>query len=115
MREVITELRRLRGMAPGSSALHAQFRAAVLEQLDEEQAAELREDWMRMMLTRRGMHAKIALDDDKPIGFLFLLPIERTAWYISGEGLFTIQCMNVEDEYMGRRVGERLLAAGRFD
>jgi GNAT superfamily N-acetyltransferase len=83
----------------------------VIEGPDEEQAAHLHEDWMRMMLTRRGMHAKIALDDDKPIGFLFLLPSERTAWYISGEGLFTIQCMNVEDDYTGLGVGERLLAA----
>jgi GNAT superfamily N-acetyltransferase len=78
---------------------------------DLEQAAELHEDWMRKALTRRGMHAKIALDGDDPVGFLFLLPIERTSWYIAGEELFTIQCMNVEQEYRGYGIGEKLLAA----
>jgi GNAT superfamily N-acetyltransferase len=74
-------------------------------------AGELREDWMRMALTRGGMRAKVALDVDEPIGFLFLVPIERTAWYIAGQELLTIQCMNVEDAYRGRGVGEKLLAA----
>jgi GNAT superfamily N-acetyltransferase len=76
-----------------------------------EQAAKLHEDWMRKTLTRSGMRAKVALDGDKPIGFLFLLPSERTSWYVAGEGLLTVQCMNVAEEYRGRGVGEKLLIA----
>ena len=85
--------------------------AQVDEGTETEQAAKLHEDWMRRTLTRGGMLAKVAIDGDEPIGFLFLVPIERTSWYIAGEGLFTIQCMNVEDEYRGAGVGEMLLIA----
>ncbi len=81
------------------------------EGVETEQAAQLHQDWMRKTLTRSGMYTKVALDGDEPVGFLFLVPIERTAWYVDGEGLFTIQCMNVQDEYRGRGVGEKLLAA----
>jgi hypothetical protein len=65
------------------------------EGTETEQAAKLHEDWLRRTLTRGGMLAKVALDSDEPIGFLFLVPVERTSWYVAGEGLFTIQCMNV--------------------
>lgn len=85
--------------------------AQVDEGAETEQAAQLHQDWMRKTLTRSGMYTKVALDGDEPVGFLFLVPIERTAWYVDGEGLFTIQCMNVQDEYRGRGVGEKLLAA----
>lgn len=81
------------------------------EGAEAEQAAQLHQDWMRKTLTRSGMYTKVALDGDEPVGFLFLVPIERTAWYVDGKGLFTIQCMNVQDEYRGRGVGEKLLAA----
>ncbi len=81
------------------------------EGVETKQAAQLHQDWMRKTLTRSGMYTKVALDGDEPVGFLFLVPIERTAWYVDGEGLFTIQCMNVQDEYRGRGVGEKLLAA----
>lgn len=81
------------------------------EDAETEQAARLHEDWMRKTLTRSGMRAKVALDGDKPIGFLFLVPVERTSWYIAGEELETIQCMNIEEEYRGRGIGELLLEA----
>jgi len=76
-----------------------------------QQAAGLREDWMRMMLTRGGLNAKVALAGDEPVGFLFLMPVERTAWYVEGRELFTIQCMNIEHAYRGQGIGERLVAA----
>ena len=76
-----------------------------------EQAAKLHEDWMRKTLTRSGMRVKVALDGDQPIGFLFLLPVERTSWYVAGQELATVQCLNVEEEYRGRGVGEQLLVA----
>jgi GNAT superfamily N-acetyltransferase len=79
------------------------------EGAEKEQAAQLHEDYMRKMLTRSGMYAKVALDDDEPVGFLFLLPVERTSWYVAGEGSLTIQCMNVEERYRGHGVGEKLL------
>ena len=85
--------------------------AQLTEGAEKEQAVRLHEDWMRKTLTRSGMRAKVALDGDKPIGFLFLLPIERTSWYIAGQHLATIQCMNVEADYRGRGVGEMLLEA----
>lgn len=89
--------------------------AACCAQTDEgaetQQAAKLHEDWMRKTLTRRGMYTKVALDGDQPIGFIFALPIGRTSWYIAGDELLTIQCMNVEEAYRGRRVGEQLLVA----
>ena len=85
--------------------------AQVKESAEEEQAVKLHEDWLRKTLTRSGMWTKIALDGATPIGFLFLIPIQRTSWYIEGEGLSTIQCMNVEKEYRGRGIGEQLVAA----
>jgi GNAT superfamily N-acetyltransferase len=89
--------------------------AACCGQVDQgaetQQAAQLHEDWMRKTLTRRGMYTKVALDGDQPIGFIFALPIGRTAWYIAGDDLLTIQCLNVEEPYRGRGVGEQLLVA----
>ena len=89
--------------------------AACCAQVDQgtetQQAARLHEDWMRKTLTRRGMYTKVALDGDQPIGFIFALPIGRTAWYIAGDDLLTIQCLNVEERYRGRGVGEQLLIA----
>jgi GNAT superfamily N-acetyltransferase len=85
--------------------------AQVGESAAEAQAVKLHENWLRKTLTRRGMWTKVALDGTQPIGFLFLVPIERTSWYIDGEGLSTIQCMNVEDAYRRRGIGELLLAA----
>ena len=86
---------------------------ACCAQMDEgpetEEAARLHQDWMRTALTRRGMFTKVALDGDEPVGFLFLVPVERTAWYVAGQDLLTIQCMNVEQEYQGRGVGEKLV------
>jgi GNAT superfamily N-acetyltransferase len=76
-----------------------------------EQAAKLHEDWMRKTLTRSGMRVKVALDGDQPIGFLFLLPVERTSWYVVGQELATVQCLNVDEEYRGRGVGDQLLVA----
>jgi GNAT superfamily N-acetyltransferase len=81
------------------------------EGADTERAAKLHEDWMRTTLTRSGMYTKVALDGDEPIGFLFLVPIGRTAWYVAGKDLLTIQCMNVDEGYRGQGVGEKLLAA----
>jgi len=85
--------------------------AQVEESAKEKQAVKLHEDWLRKTLTRGGMWTKVALDGATPIGFLFLIPIERTSWYIEGAGLSTIQCMNVENEYRGRGIGEQLVAA----
>lgn len=81
------------------------------EGAEMEPAVKLHEEWMRRTLTRSGMHAKVAVDDNEPVGFLLLMPIERTSWYIAGEDLFTIQCMNVEKEHRGRGVGEELVDA----
>jgi len=39
------------------------------------------------------------------------MPVERTAWYVDGEDLLTIQCMNVEEAYQKRGAGEAPLAA----
>ena len=85
--------------------------AQVGESAEEGQAAKLHEDWLRKTLTRGGMWTKVALDGSTPVGFLFLVPVERTAWYIEGEGLSTIQCLNVEDAYRGQGIGEMLLDA----
>jgi GNAT superfamily N-acetyltransferase len=85
--------------------------AQVDESAEVAQAGKLHEDWMRTMLTRGGMYAKVALDGDEPVGFLFLVPVERTAWYVSGANLLTLQCMNIEEAYQGRGVGELMLAA----
>ena len=81
------------------------------ESAELDQAGQLHQDWLRKMLTRSGMVAKVALDGDEPIGFLFLVPVERTAWYVQGKELLTLQCMNVEEAYRGRGVGEMLLTA----
>lgn len=78
---------------------------------DLEKAAEIREDWMRMVLTRGGMQAKVAMDGDEPVGFLFLIPVERTAWYVEGEDLYTVQCMHVEEPYQGQGIAARLVEA----
>lgn len=77
------------------------------EGLDE--AGQIREDWMRMVVTRGGMQAKVAMDGDEPVGFLFLVPVERTAWYVEGQDLYTVQCMNVEDAYQGQGVAAQLV------
>ncbi len=77
----------------------------------EQAAARLHEDWLRRTLTRGGMYVQVALDGDEPIGFAFLIPVERTAWYVQGHDLLTLQCMNVQEAYRGQGVGAQLLAA----
>jgi GNAT superfamily N-acetyltransferase len=84
---------------------------AQVEDVDKEQAAKLHGDWLRKTLTRSGLRAKVALEGDDPIGFLFLLPVERTSWYVAGQELATIQCLNVDEAYRGRHVGAMLLDA----
>jgi predicted N-acetyltransferase YhbS len=58
-----------------------------------------------------GMSVKVALIDNAPVGFLYLLPIEMAAAGPLGQDLSVIQCLAVKHEQQGHGVGGALVAA----
>ncbi len=54
-------------------------------------AAEMKADWLRKMVPR-GLSAKIAYEEQEPIGFIEYMPIELSNFH-NGKDLYIINCM----------------------
>ena len=59
----------------------------------------------------RGVRAKVALEDGKPLGFLFVMPIELCPWGPLGANLASVPCLFVAPDGTGKGAGAALLEA----
>ncbi|MFX1513884.1 MAG: GNAT family N-acetyltransferase [Promethearchaeota archaeon] len=84
--------------------------AHVHESEESDAAAETRSEWYRKMYPL-GFRTKVAFIDEKPVGYLHLIPIEHSHWGPLGEDLMVIYCLNVHNEMKGKGIGRALLQA----
>jgi GNAT superfamily N-acetyltransferase len=73
-------------------------------------AAKKRTAWYHKMHSK-GFRTKVAFLDDKPVGFLHIVPIEYSHWGPIGKDLMVILCQYVATELKGKGIGHALLQA----
>src|SRR5512141_3397506 len=69
-----------------------------------------RERWLDEMF-KQGLRGWIAYDNDKPIGYIEYLPIEKAPFPVSGRDANFVTCLWVLPQYNHLGVGGSLLAA----
>lgn len=65
--------------------------------------------WFRNM-HEKGLRVKVALLGEKPIGFLYAMPIEVCPWGPLGKDLLALPCLFVLNEQKGKGAGSALIA-----
>ena len=65
--------------------------------------------WFRDM-REKGLRVKVALLDEKQIGFLYVMPIEICPWGPLGKDLLAVPCLFVLNEQKGKGAGSALIA-----
>jgi GNAT superfamily N-acetyltransferase len=65
--------------------------------------------WLRGMY-EQGLRVKVALLEGKPVGFLYVMPIEVCPWGPLGKDLAVIPCLYVSEEGKGKGAGASLIA-----
>ena len=65
--------------------------------------------WLRNMY-KRGLRVKVALLDDRPVGFLYVMPIEVCPWGPLGKDLMVIPCLFVLNKQKNQGAGSALIA-----
>ena len=65
--------------------------------------------WFRKMY-EKGLRVNVALLDEKPIGFLYAIPIEICPWGPLGKDLLAVPCLFVLNEQKGKGAGSALIA-----
>jgi len=66
--------------------------------------------WLRENAAR-GVRAKVAVRDDRPVGFLYVVPIEISPWGPIGEDLLVMPCIYVAPEEKHQGAGHALVEA----
>ncbi len=64
--------------------------------------------WLRKMHDE-GLRVKVAMLDDKPKGFLYVMPIEVSPWGPLGKDLSVIPCLWVLNQVKGKGAGSSLI------
>lgn len=64
--------------------------------------------WLRKM-HEKGLRVKVAFLDDKPAGFLYVMPIEVCPWGPLGKDVLAIPCLYVLKEAKGKDAGLKLI------
>jgi GNAT superfamily N-acetyltransferase/thiol-disulfide isomerase/thioredoxin len=81
--------------------------------LGESEEADLRGqrrvDWFRSM-HEKGLRVKMAILDEKPVGFLHVMPIEICPWGPLGKYLLVIPCLYVPNREKSKGAGSVLVA-----
>ncbi|MFX0174016.1 MAG: GNAT family N-acetyltransferase [Candidatus Hodarchaeota archaeon] len=72
--------------------------------------AKKRSTWYCNMRSK-GFKTKVAFLDEKPVGFLHIVPIEFSHWGPIGKDLMVILCQHVETGAKGKGIGRALLQA----
>ncbi|MCK4404008.1 MAG: GNAT family N-acetyltransferase [candidate division Zixibacteria bacterium] len=65
--------------------------------------------WLQNMY-KRGLRVKVALLDDRPVGFLYVMPIEICPWGPLGKDLMVIPCLFVLNKQKNQGAGSALIA-----
>lgn len=71
--------------------------------------AQRRIPWLQAMHAK-GLRVKVALLDSKPVGFLYLMPIEISPWGPLGQDLMVVPCLVVAEKAKHRGIGRTLLS-----
>jgi GNAT superfamily N-acetyltransferase len=66
--------------------------------------------WLRAQ-REQGLRVKVALLQGRPVGFLYLMPIETASWGLVGRELMVIQCLVVVNEVSRQGIGRALVSA----
>ncbi|MFX1283924.1 MAG: GNAT family N-acetyltransferase [Promethearchaeota archaeon] len=82
----------------------------VHESEESDLAAEERSAWYKKMRLK-GFRTKVAFFDEKPVGFLHMIPIESSHWGPLGKDLMVILCQHVAVNVRGKGIGRILLQA----
>ncbi|MFX0053212.1 MAG: GNAT family N-acetyltransferase [Candidatus Hermodarchaeota archaeon] len=82
----------------------------VHESEESDFATKKRSTWYRKMHSK-GFKTKVAFLDEKPVGFLHIVPIEFSHWGPIGKDLMVILCQHVETKAKGKGIGRALLQA----
>jgi predicted N-acetyltransferase YhbS len=82
----------------------------VNESAEIDAASRRRLVWLRRM-HMKGLRVKVALLDDKHVGFIYMMPIEINPWDFTGEDLMAVTCLWVVRDETGKGVGRALLAS----
>jgi GNAT superfamily N-acetyltransferase len=83
----------------------------VNESKEADQCGKRRIQWFRGMY-EKGLRIKVSLLDDKPVGFLYVMPIEVCPWGPLGNDLAVIPCLYVLEGAKGKGAGSSLIAEG---
>jgi len=78
------------------------------DELDDHARGRLQ--WLKSHC-EKGLRVKIALLDDNPSGFMYLIPIEICPWGPLGEDLMVLPCLWVVKESRNKGVGRALIAS----
>jgi GNAT superfamily N-acetyltransferase/thiol-disulfide isomerase/thioredoxin len=81
----------------------------VHETKEADDCSARRLSWMRSMHDR-GLRVKVALLEEKPIGFLYAMPIEVCPWGPVGKDLLAIPCLYVLNEKKNKGAASKLIA-----
>lgn len=81
----------------------------VNETKEADACGERRIAWFREM-HQKGLRVKVALLHDKPVGFLYVMPIEVCPWGPLGKDLAVIPCLYVLEEAKGKGAASSLIA-----
>jgi len=82
-----------------------------VNETDETDAAGVRRlAWLKKMQPD-GLRVKVALHDDRHVGFLYVMPIEICPWGPIGKDLMVVPCLWVLKEDGGQGAGKALLEA----
>ncbi|HEX7401861.1 MAG TPA: hypothetical protein VF369_06760 [candidate division Zixibacteria bacterium] len=64
--------------------------------------------WLRQM-HEKGLRVKVAILEDKPVGFLYVMPIEVSPWGPLGKDLMAFPCLWVLNPAKGKKAGSKLV------
>ncbi|MFW9917935.1 MAG: GNAT family N-acetyltransferase [Candidatus Thorarchaeota archaeon] len=82
----------------------------VHESDESDMAAEVRSAWYSKMRSK-GFKTKVAFVDEKPAGFLHMIPIEDSHWGPIGKDLMVLLCQYVPEGMNRKGIGRALLQA----
>jgi len=77
---------------------------------EQDGCAQRRVSWLRQSFAQ-GVRAKVALLDEQPVGFAYVLPIEHSPWGPRGRDLLVIPCLYVQPGAEHQGVGLALVEA----
>jgi len=76
---------------------------------EQDACGRRRAEWFKKM-RKEGFHIKVAFLDGKPVGLIYVTPIEVSPWGPIGKDLMVIPCLFVLNKNNGLGIGKTLIA-----